>query len=567
MCFILILYAVFFLQQQQWFVFYHIWTTKQRRKVFEISYYFEWFLIFAISDYPFLLFMLISFVFSDSIGDSLAMVDSYPLFIAIFELIIVNCGILLPKNKKHQSTRSSITLTGEDENGRRWGDWQHRYFLCLFLLIIGIVLLDKPGFIFGYSGYDVNVRDQLLSSVFAILAAISLAINIIANTLMEKLTDEDYLAEVKSIKMAERLEQQQQLEQQRRQQQQQKRLAIKGPNQLQLENNRKNVATSSSVSSSSGESTVVEVDTGLELAESVSDSSGESSGGSGRGISPSNTSEEGVDMAIGDHTNEDGVNETTSLLSNNSLDDDLRLSYVNGGGAGGAGTGAGNGTAAAGNSSSFHHSAPGKVLVGLQVYKNYESVLNRGQGKISNVRAKSEDCMPSGPFDVDTELEKNNEIKKTKNKKSDKNEYIILNEKEMTIFAIEYSSVIQVLLCFIFSGLSWIDDGHGIFKQFLLFRATNDESFTNDAIHYVVLSSFLWSLHIFCCTLGIFKLSNAVLSGILDISDVFFAFFFSYIFFNEKRDACDIGGAIAIVSTVIISVYPWQTFRWIPNRF
>ena len=147
-----------------WFVFFDIWKKDQRNKMFSIPHYLQWFFIFCISNFCNAFFLIISYVFADNIGDSIAIYDMYPVLIPFFGICIVK--------------RYGTSIDGFE--------WKNVYIFCFILSVIALVFLAKPGFVFGYSK-DTNVGDQLIAVLMALFSAVFAALYVVSNTMIETL--------------------------------------------------------------------------------------------------------------------------------------------------------------------------------------------------------------------------------------------------------------------------------------------------------------------------------------------------------------------------------------------
>lgn len=140
-------------------------------------------------------------------------------------------------------------------------------------------------------------------------------------------------------------------------------------------------------------------------------------------------------------------------------------------------------------------------------------------------------------------------------------DYIIQNDRALTVLSLEYGSVIIGICCIIFSILSVVNGDVG--DQFKLFQS----DITGKGIGYTIAVSLLSFVDSFMITFGIFKVKNASLSGILDTSDVLFTFILAYVWLGETTDVYGVIGALLIVLSVAISVYPWEIHPNIPKSF
>ena len=135
-----------------------IWQEKQRNKFFEIPKLWQWVLLACIVTWFLVFLALAAYTYVSDIGDAIAIYDAYPIFVPL-------CGLCF--------------ATGED--------WKHRYFISLFLIVIGIIFFAQPGFIFGYSS-DVNTQNQLIGCLLALSSAITTAFWTVTYIMAKKLT-------------------------------------------------------------------------------------------------------------------------------------------------------------------------------------------------------------------------------------------------------------------------------------------------------------------------------------------------------------------------------------------
>lgn len=139
-------------------------------------------------------------------------------------------------------------------------------------------------------------------------------------------------------------------------------------------------------------------------------------------------------------------------------------------------------------------------------------------------------------------------------------DYIIFNQIALVTVSIEYASLITIVLCILFCPLSLIN-GSWFWDEFVLFY----EYMSDKALVYSIGGSIVWWFDYYFYTFGIFMLRDATLSGLLDVSDVFFAFVFSYVWLDETATVYDISGSALIVLSIIICVYPWEKHKNIPK--
>ena len=142
-------------------------------------------------------------------------------------------------------------------------------------------------------------------------------------------------------------------------------------------------------------------------------------------------------------------------------------------------------------------------------------------------------------------------------------EFIIQNDRALTICYMEYGSIIVIICCLLFSILSVVPSDD-IANNFTLY---NTNGYTNEATGYILLTSVLFAIDrsLFC--FAIFKAPYAPLVGVLDISDVVFTYVLSYLWLNEQPTYYGLIGAIFVVCAIFIGVYTWQKHSFIPNKF
>ena len=140
-----------------------MFTEKQRKKFFQIPSLWAWFLIRCTLTWCLTFFLLAAFIYVTDVGDAIAIFDGYPIFVPMFGLCF---------------------KTGQD--------WKNRYFICLLLIVTGVIVNAQPGFIFGYT-QDVNTTNQLIGCLLALSAAVGLALAIVTAVMVKKLAYLDLL--------------------------------------------------------------------------------------------------------------------------------------------------------------------------------------------------------------------------------------------------------------------------------------------------------------------------------------------------------------------------------------
>ena len=133
-----------------------IWKPDQRNKILSIKNLLEWWVVSNIGTYLFLVLVLISVYLVSDVGDAIAIFDGYPIFIPFFGLCV-----------KH-------TLD----------DWKHRYFVCLILIIISVMLISQP----NYSSGSESEYEQIIGCLIALSSAIMAALTVLATTMLKKLS-------------------------------------------------------------------------------------------------------------------------------------------------------------------------------------------------------------------------------------------------------------------------------------------------------------------------------------------------------------------------------------------
>ena len=140
------------------------------------------------------------------------------------------------------------------------------------------------------------------------------------------------------------------------------------------------------------------------------------------------------------------------------------------------------------------------------------------------------------------------------------NEFIICNEWALVTVTIEYASLITMittLICTIFS----VGSGSWFWDEFVM----GYYDATTTGIVSTWAAGVVWIFDYYFYTLGVFKLRDATLTGLLDTTDVFFSFILSYYLLGETANEYDIIGSVLIVVTVVLAVYPWQRYEKIPK--
>ena len=143
--------------------------------------------------------------------------------------------------------------------------------------------------------------------------------------------------------------------------------------------------------------------------------------------------------------------------------------------------------------------------------------------------------------------------------------FIVHNDRGLTVANMEYSALMIMCICLILSPLSLI---HGeIGDEFVIFYSYNSNELDGSTIGYIIGVSILWFFDSYLFTYGMMKLHNASLSAILDTSDVFFTYVISYVWLGESPNVYATIGAVLVIVTIVISVYPWQRHERIPISF
>ena len=143
------------------------------------------------------------------------------------------------------------------------------------------------------------------------------------------------------------------------------------------------------------------------------------------------------------------------------------------------------------------------------------------------------------------------------------NEFIIQNDRALTVFYLEYGSLIIIGYCLLFSVFAAVPN-NSIASTFTLY---NTDGYSSDAPGYILLTGILFAIDrsLFC--FAILKTPYAPLVGVLDISDVVFTYILSYVWLNQEPTYYGLVGAILVVCAIFIGVYPWQKHDFMPNKF
>ena len=160
--------------KQRFFILIDIWKPEQRAKWFGIPYVFPLFVFQSTVLYIFIFLSVLSFDFANNVADVLCIANASVIFIPLVGMSKgCNCCCNCP----------DVPLIFESAIK---GDWKHRYFVCLILIIVGCIMMAQPGFIFGYNS-SVNPYDQGLAIIFIIIASVFECLSLIAATLTKKL--------------------------------------------------------------------------------------------------------------------------------------------------------------------------------------------------------------------------------------------------------------------------------------------------------------------------------------------------------------------------------------------
>ena len=137
------------------------------------------------------------------------------------------------------------------------------------------------------------------------------------------------------------------------------------------------------------------------------------------------------------------------------------------------------------------------------------------------------------------------------------NEYIIQNDWAFTNFFVEYYSIILIIQCLLFSPFHRIK-GNEYSSWFWDEFNVNYTGSGSKCLGYTIGGAIFWWLDSYLYTYGTFKVINAPVVSILDVSDVFFTFLMSYIWLHETPNYLEVIGSLIIISAILICVYPWE---------
>lgn len=143
------------------------------------------------------------------------------------------------------------------------------------------------------------------------------------------------------------------------------------------------------------------------------------------------------------------------------------------------------------------------------------------------------------------------------------NQFIVENDITLTIFYLEYGSMIIILLCIVCCLFSLSDSDIG--KQFALFSESKDLS--ADTALYIILSAVTGCIDRWLFTYAMFKASYATLIGIIDVSDILITYILSFVWLSQTPTVYGAIGAVLIISGIAIGVYPWQNHKIFPKSF
>ena len=140
------------------------------------------------------------------------------------------------------------------------------------------------------------------------------------------------------------------------------------------------------------------------------------------------------------------------------------------------------------------------------------------------------------------------------------NEYIIQNDWAFTNFFVEYYSLMLICQCLIFSPFDNIKSDSTSEAWFWDELSINYSCSGSKCLWYTISGAVCWWLDSYLYFYGAFKVVNAPVVSILDISDIFFTFILSYIWLNEVPNTLEVMGAIIVIFAITICVYPWEKF-------
>ena len=162
--------------RKKWFVFIDIWKPKQLNQLRNIKGLIFWFILMCVSLYCLYTTLIISFAFCNDVSDAVAIAELYPIVIPLL-------AFCLPKTKHNDNNINSNTTDNNHMEYDTSHKWKHRYFLCIFLAVIGLIFAAQPGFIFGYSSdSDINATDQAIGIIWAVLCTFCTGLYVIAST-------------------------------------------------------------------------------------------------------------------------------------------------------------------------------------------------------------------------------------------------------------------------------------------------------------------------------------------------------------------------------------------------
>ena len=137
------------------------------------------------------------------------------------------------------------------------------------------------------------------------------------------------------------------------------------------------------------------------------------------------------------------------------------------------------------------------------------------------------------------------------------NEYILQNDWALTNFFVGCYSILLIFQCLVFSPFHHMKGD--IYSQWFWDEFKISYGGTGSkCMWYTIGGAFFWWLDSYLFTYGTFKVVNAPVVAILDISDIFFTFILSYVWLHQSPDSLEIIGSILIIVAIGIAVYPWQ---------
>ena len=141
--------------------------------------------------------------------------------------------------------------------------------------------------------------------------------------------------------------------------------------------------------------------------------------------------------------------------------------------------------------------------------------------------------------------------------KIESNEFIVENDWGLTILFLEFASILQIVECLLFSQFDEIKTSDSTQWFWQDFDVSYGGSGSKCA-WYTLGGAFFWCVESYLMTLGTFKVANAPIVAMFDITDIFFTFVLSYVWLHEHPNTYDIVGSIIIIIAIIGAVYPWQ---------